>query len=71
VKVAIYCRVSKEEQNPENQKVELLNYVRKHPELEFYKVYEDKISGVKDSRPELDLLMQDARKRKFNHGERK
>jgi DNA invertase Pin-like site-specific DNA recombinase len=67
VKVAIYCRVSKEEQNPENQKVELLNYVRNHPELELYKVYEDKISGVKDSRPELDRLMQDARKHLFNH----
>jgi DNA invertase Pin-like site-specific DNA recombinase len=67
VKVAIYCRVSKEEQNPENQKVELLNYVRNHPELELYNIYEDRISGVKDSRPELDRLMQDARKRKFNH----
>jgi len=66
-KTAIYIRVSKEEQNPDNQRVELLEYLRNHPELELYSIYEDKISGIRDSRPELDRLMQDARKRKFNH----
>jgi len=67
MKVAIYVRVSTLDQNPENQKVELLDYIKRFNEYELYKVYEDKVSGAKDSRPQLDQLMQDSRKKLFNH----
>jgi DNA invertase Pin-like site-specific DNA recombinase len=65
--VAVYCRVSKFDQNPENQKRELLDYVKRNPNLQLYDVYEDITSGAKESRPRLNDLMQDARQRLFNH----
>jgi len=65
-KVAIYARVSKIDQNPENQIVELKDFAERE-KLEVVRVYEDKISGIKDSRPQLDIMLQDARKRQFNH----
>jgi len=67
MKVAIYARVSGLDQHPENQLMELNEYIERHPEYELYDVYEDKISGVKDTRPALDRLMQDGRKRLFKH----
>ena len=67
MKIAIYVRVSKEDQHPENQEIELRNYVENHPDMALFDVYEDRISGIKDSRPALDRLMQDARKHLFNH----
>lgn len=67
MKVALYARVSGLDQNPENQLMELKEYIQRHPEFELYDVYEDKISGVKESRPALDRLMQEGRKRLFNH----
>lgn len=67
MKVALYCRVSKEEQCTENQELELKNYVENHPDMILFDVYQDVISGIKDSRPDLDRLMQDARKHLFNH----
>jgi len=65
MKVAIYCRVSKEEQNPENQELVLIEYANNR-DFEIYKVYTDKISGSKDSRPGLNQLMLDARNRCFD-----
>jgi len=67
MKVALYSRVSTMDQNPENQILQLKEYVNNRPELEIVEIYKDKISGVKDSRPELDRLMQDARQHKFQH----
>jgi len=67
MKVAIYVRVSKFDQNPENQKRELLDYVKRNSDWELYRVYEDITSGAKESRPQLNDLMQDARQRLFNH----
>jgi len=67
MKVAIYVRVSKFDQNPENQKRELLDYVKRNSDWELYDVYEDITSGAKESRPRLNDLMQDARQRLFNH----
>lgn len=67
MKVAIYTRVSKDDQNPENQELELKEYIQNHQDMVLYNVYEDRISGIKDSRPALDELMQDARKHLFNH----
>lgn len=65
--VALYARVSKVDQNPENQIIELKEHLKRNPNYELYKVYKDKISGAKNTRPALDRLMQDARKRLFNH----
>jgi len=65
--VAIYARVSTIDQNPEIQVKELKEYVEKNHEMELYRVYKDKTSGAKDSRPELNKLMTDARAHRFNH----
>jgi DNA invertase Pin-like site-specific DNA recombinase len=67
MKVALYVRVSKFDQNPANQKRELLDYVKTNPNWELYDVYEDITSGAKESRPRLNDLMEDARKGLFGH----
>lgn len=64
MKVALYARVSKLDQHPENQEVELRQYAKTH-NFEIVDVYEDRISGAKSTRPGLDRLMQDARAGKF------
>jgi DNA invertase Pin-like site-specific DNA recombinase len=64
-RVAIYARVSTFDQEPENQLAELRQYVlaRGWTSIE----YVDRgISGSKDSRPALDQLVADARRRKFD-----
>lgn len=64
-RVAIYCRVSTEEQNVDNQIQELKNIAL----LQKYMVsgvYSDKVSGTKDSRPELNRMMFDMRKGLFD-----
>lgn len=56
MKVAIYARVSTEEQNPETQ----IQLCKKHCEAKGYEVfntYTDIISGAKQSRPAFDLLL--------------
>lgn len=65
MKVAIYVRVSKDDQHPENQIYELEEFA-KDRNFDVYYTYVDKISGSKDSRPALNELMMDARERKFN-----
>lgn len=63
-KVALYIRVSKLDQHPENQEIELKDYANRH-NFEIYDIFVDKISGAKDSRPALNDLMADARKKMF------
>jgi len=63
-KAAIYCRVSKDEQNPENQEAILREYADSHNYV-VYKVYTDVITGSKSSRPELNNMLFDARKKLF------
>ena len=65
MKIAIYCRTSTEEQHPENQLLELREYCKRQG-YEIYKEYIDQISGIKESRPALDMLMQDARLKYFD-----
>ena len=65
MKVAVYVRVSKEDQHPENQIIELNEYAEKR-DFEIFHTYVDKISGATDSRPALNELMQDARKKYFD-----
>jgi len=66
MKVGIYVRVSTKEQSTELQRKPLLDYAASRG-LEVFSVYEDVgISGAKDRRPQLDRLMDDAQKRKFD-----
>jgi DNA invertase Pin-like site-specific DNA recombinase len=65
MRVALYARVSTDEQEPENQLVELRRYAqaRGWTAVEFV----DKgISGSKDRRPALDELVAAAKRRKFD-----
>ena len=62
---AIYCRVSTDDQNPEHQVNELKKYCEFN-NFSIHRVYVDRVSGSKDSRPELNQLMFDMRQRKFN-----
>ena len=65
-KAVLYVRVSTHGQHPENQLLALRKYAQAR-ELEIVETYVDVgQSGGKASRPELDRLMMDARRRKFN-----
>lgn len=65
MRVAVYARVSKESQNPENQIIELREYAERRG-FEVYRVYVDRVSGARDSRPALNDLMMDARQKRFD-----
>ena len=65
MRVAIYCRVSTEEQDPEHQINELKSYSYDH-RFNIVKTYVDVISGAKDSRPQFNELMFDSRKAIFD-----
>ena len=62
---AVYVRVSKEEQN-ENIQIKNLKTFAILQNIRVQKVYIDKVSGTKDSRPALNDLMFDMRKGLFN-----
>jgi len=66
MKAGIYTRVSTENQSVGMQLSDLRGFA-KQKDFKIYKEYCDiGISGSKDSRPQLDMLMDDARKRKIN-----
>src|SRR5467141_1298447 len=62
---ALYSRVSTEVQNTEGQETEMREYA-KHRGWDVTRIYRDKMSGTKASRPALDELMTDASKRKMD-----
>ena len=64
MRAAIYARVSTLDQEPENQLRELRQYTqaRGWTAREFV----DRLSGAIDTRPALDRLLGDARRRRFN-----
>ena len=65
MRAALYARVSTLEQEPENQLAEL----RRYADARGWSVteYVDRgVSGAKDSRPALDRLLADARRRKID-----
>ncbi len=64
-RVAIYARVSTEDQHTDLQIAELSAYVTQR-NYTLYRIYEDTISGATRSRPNLDALLADAKKRKFD-----
>lgn len=65
MKVAIYCRVSTDEQDADKQEYACLEYCKRQ-NWEVYKVYKDIISGKTTSRPAFNELLEDMRQYKFN-----
>ena len=63
--VALYTRVSTDEQKTDLQLMDLKDYVKRRG-YAIYRVYEDVISGAAKERQALDQLMEDARHRKFD-----
>ncbi len=64
--VAIYARVSTEEQNADNQ-VKLCREYCQRAGHTVFKVYQDDgISGMRESRPAFDELLKDMRQYRFN-----
>jgi DNA invertase Pin-like site-specific DNA recombinase len=65
-KVAVYVRVSTKDQSVDMQLHDLERYSRERG-LDVFKVYEDNgVSGTKETRPALNELMNDAKKRRFD-----
>jgi DNA invertase Pin-like site-specific DNA recombinase len=63
-KAAIYTRVSTQDQHPEMQQKELVEYVKRRG-WSLYKEYRDKgVSGAVERRPALDALLEDCRRKK-------
>lgn len=65
MKVAIYARVSTEEQEADKQ-VDICEEYCKRNDFKIYKVYKDVISGTTSSRPEFNKLLEDLRHYKFH-----
>jgi len=65
-RVALYARVSTTDQSTDSQLLDLRRYVRERG-WNIYREYVDEgVSGTKDSRPSLNELMNDTKKRKFD-----
>ena len=65
-RVALYGRVSTSDQSTDSQMLDLGRYVQDRGLLAYQEYCDDGISGTKDSRPALNRLMNDARKRRFD-----
>ena len=66
MRVALYARVSTTDQSTESQLLDLRRYVSDRGWTIFKEYVDEGISGTKDSRPALDELMNDAKKRRFD-----
>ena len=64
-RAAIYIRISKDQQNSALQRDELPAYCASRG-WQVIETYEDHMTGGNDRRPQLDRLMADARRRKFD-----
>ena len=64
-KVAVYTRVSTDEQKTDLQLMDLKEYVQRR-DYKIFNFYEDIVSGATKERKALDQLFQDARHRKFD-----
>ncbi len=64
-RVALYFRISTGDQTSDLQKDELTEYCERRG-WEIVGPYRDVMSGARDKRPNLDKLMADARRRKFD-----
>ena len=65
-RIAIYARVSTTDQSTESQLLDLRRYTRERGWNIFKEYVDEGISGTKDSRPALNELMNDAKKRRFD-----
>jgi|TARA_B100002003_G_scaffold172742_1_gene160670 DNA invertase Pin-like site-specific DNA recombinase len=65
MKTSIYCRVSTDKQEADNQLIQLREYCNKQ-EYKVYKEYVDIISGKENSRPAYDQMFLEAHKRLFD-----
>ena len=65
MRVAIYCRVSTDKQEAENQLLALREYT-KRVGWTTHKEYVDIISGAENSRPAFNLMFEDAHKKLFD-----
>ncbi len=65
MRIAIYCRVSTDDQKADLQ-LDALRLYAEARGLQVYREYVDHISGAKTSRPALDEMLADARRRKFD-----
>ncbi len=65
-RVAIYARVSTTDQSTDSQLLDLRRYVSERGWHTFREYTDNGISGTKDSRPALNQLMDDAKKRRFD-----
>ncbi len=65
-RIAIYARVSTSDQSTESQLLDLRRYTRERSWTIFKEYVDEGISGTKDSRPALNELMNDAKKRRFD-----
>lgn len=63
--VALYVRVSTQDQSCDLQKVELLQFLEQKG-WKLFEIYEDKATGTNTNRPMLQKLLSDARNKKFN-----
>lgn len=64
-KVALYLRVSTQDQSCELQRTELTRYVESRG-WEIHQIFEDKATGTNGNRPMLKALLRDARERQFD-----
>jgi DNA invertase Pin-like site-specific DNA recombinase len=64
-RVVLYVRVSTGDQNADMQRMELAEYCAWR-KWEIVETYSDVMSGAKDKRPNLDRLMADAKRGKFD-----
>ena len=65
-RTAVYARVSTVDQEPENQLAELRRYVQARSWPVAVEYVDKGVSGTKDSRPALNRLVADARRRRFD-----
>ena len=65
-RVALYARVSTTDQSTDSQLLDLRRYVSERGWNIFKEYVDEGISGTKDSRPALNELMNDGRKRRFD-----
>ena len=66
MKAAVYARVSTVDQEPENQLQELRRYVAARGWGEGIEYIDHGVSGTRESRPALDRMMSDARRRRID-----
>jgi len=65
-KVAIYARVSTTDQSTDSQLLDLRRYISDRGWQIYQEYCDNGVSGTKDSRPALNELMGDAKKRRFD-----